>query len=56
MFGLQGHSLHALDFALHLSRLSSDSVSLELPFDLSCTAHALFPKRLSNHYQGVCHT
>jgi hypothetical protein len=40
---------HALDFALHLSRLFSVSVNL----DFSGTAHAFFPERLSNHCHGL---
>jgi hypothetical protein len=38
---------HALDFALHLFRLFSVSVSLDIP----CTAHAFFPASLYNHCQ-----
>jgi hypothetical protein len=39
---------HALDFALHLSRLLSFPAS----FDFPCTGHAFFPKHLSNHCQS----
>jgi hypothetical protein len=41
---------HALEFALHLSRLFS-AVSNSL--DYQCTAHSFFPECLSNHCQGL---
>jgi hypothetical protein len=40
---------HFLDFALHLSRPLSVSVSLDFP----CTAYAFFPERVSKHFQGL---
>jgi hypothetical protein len=43
---------HALDFALHLSR----HFWSRWICDLSCSAHAFFPERLSNHCQGLRHT
>jgi hypothetical protein len=43
---------NTLDFAFHLSRLFSASVSL----DCLCMAHAFFPERLSNHCQGLRRT
>jgi hypothetical protein len=43
---------HAPDFALHLSRLVSVSVSLDFP----CSAHAFFPERLFRHCQSLYYT
>jgi hypothetical protein len=40
---------HTIDFALHLSRLFSVSVSLVFP----CAAHTFFPERLSNHSVSI---
>jgi hypothetical protein len=48
--GIKANYEHAYDFALHLSRIFTVSVSLDFPW----TAHAFFPRRLSNHCQGLC--
>jgi hypothetical protein len=42
---------NTLDFAFHLCRLFSVSVSLDLP----CMAHAFFPERLSHHCKVFHH-
>jgi hypothetical protein len=48
---------HALDFALHLSLSPfSVSVSMDIPLNYPCTAHAFFLERFSNHCQGVNRT
>jgi hypothetical protein len=48
-FDVKENDEHALDFALHVSRLFSVSFNLELP----CTAHAFLSERLSNHCRGL---
>jgi hypothetical protein len=52
----KGYDKHALDYALHLSRLFSACPEPSMPFKHPCTAHVFFLERLSNHYQGLRHT
>jgi hypothetical protein len=52
----KGYAKHALDYALHLSRLFSVFHVQSMPFKHPCMPHALFPERLSNHCQGLRRT
>jgi hypothetical protein len=51
-FCIQENVEHALDLALHLSRLLSVSVSL----DFRCANYTFFLDRLCNHRQRLCRT
>jgi hypothetical protein len=44
---------HALDFALHLSRLFSVFPERNMPFKHTCTAHAFFPEHLSDNCDNL---